>query len=155
MESHTEVVGDILDDIHLLFEVNSFVTMTDSCTSSYQGTLYLPGDDFLSDASALFLESHTVDLEDFLDDLSLLFAEDNPSTVVARAYFDPHVHSLHDQSLQVSVIVDTSVQHLQEISLSFEKTVGFLKQVPHHSLFDLHFFSAALEEAIISIDIGS
>ena len=69
-------------------------------------------DDFFSYISALFLESHIVVLEDFFDDLLLLFAKDNPSTVVARAHFDAHVHSLHDHSLQASVIVDTYVQHL-------------------------------------------
>ena len=36
MESHIEDVGDILDDIHLLFEVNSsfFIAVIDSCTSA-------------------------------------------------------------------------------------------------------------------------
>ena len=67
------------------------------------GTLCLPvlvsGDDFLTDILGLFVESHTIDLEDFLDDLPLLFAEDDPSRLVARAHFDPHVHCLHDQSL--------------------------------------------------------
>ena len=109
----------------------------------------------MPDISALFLESHIAYLEDFFDDLLLLFAKKNPSTVVARAYSDPHVHSLYDHSLQANVIVDTYVQHLQEVSLSFEKTVGFLKQVLHHSLFDLHFFSTVLEEAIINIDTGT
>ena len=63
----------------------------------------------MSDISALFMESHIVDLEDFFDDLPLLFAEDDPSTVVARAYSDPHVHSLHDQSSHVGMIMDTYV----------------------------------------------
>ena len=39
-----------------------------------------------------------MDLGDSLDVLHLLFDGDDPSTVVARAYYDPHVHSLHDQS---------------------------------------------------------
>ena len=36
MESHMEDVGDIIDDIHLLFEVDtpSFITVIDSCNSS-------------------------------------------------------------------------------------------------------------------------
>ena len=55
------------------------------------------------------------------------FVEDNSSTVVARAHSNPHVHSLHDQSLQAGVIVDSYVQHLLEVSLSVEKTIGFLK----------------------------
>ena len=99
-ESHIEDVGDIIDDIHLLFEENSITIVIDSCTLAQQGTPCLPvlasGDDLLSDISALYLESHTIDLEDFLDDLPLLFVEDNPSIVVARAHSNPHVHSLHD-----------------------------------------------------------
>ena len=67
----------------------------------------------------------------------------------------PHLHALHDQSFQIGVIVESSLQHLQEVSLPFEKTVGFLKQVIHPSLFDLYFSSAFLEEDIFSIDIGT
>ena len=63
----------------------------------------------MTNISTLFLESHIVYLEDFFDDLPLLFAEDDPSIVVARAHFDPQVHSLHDQSFQVGVIVDSYV----------------------------------------------
>ena len=149
VESHIEDVGDIIDDIHLLFEVNtsSFAIVTNSCTSTLQGTHGLPGDDFLLDISALFLESHTADMGDFYDDFLLLFAEENSSTVIA--------HSLHDQSFQVGVIVDTYVHHLQEVSFTVEKTVGFLKQVLHHSLFDLHFSSVVLEGATVSIDTGT
>ena len=44
------------------------------------------------------MDSHTLDLGVSLDDLHLLFDEDDHSIVVARAYSDPHVHSLHDQS---------------------------------------------------------
>ena len=83
---------------------------------------------------------------DFHDDFSLLFAEDYSSTVIA--------HSLHDQSFQVGVIVDTYVQLLQEVSLTFKKTVGFLRQVLPHSLFNLFFSLVVLEEATISIDTG-
>ena len=129
MESHIEDVGDIIDHIHLLFDANcsSIATVTDSCSSTQQGTHGLPGDDFLSDIATLSLESHTTDLEDFFDDLLLLFIKDEPSIVFVRAHFDPHVHSLHDQSLQADVIVDTYIQHLQELSLSFEETIGSLK----------------------------
>ena len=56
------------------------------------------------------MESYTIDLGDFFDDIPLLFAKDDPSIVVVRAHFDPHVHSLHDQSSQVDVIVDPYVQ---------------------------------------------
>ena len=58
------------------------------------------------------MESHTIDLEDFLDDLPLIFAKDDPYIVVVRAHSDTHVHSLHDQSSQVDVIVDSYVQQL-------------------------------------------
>ena len=46
------------------------------------------------------------DLGDSFDDLHLLFDGDDPSTIVARAHSDPHVHSLHDKSLQVGMIMD-------------------------------------------------
>ena len=64
MESPIEDVGDTIDDIHLLFEViNSFIAaVIDICTSAQQGTHGLPSDDFLPDISALFLESHIIDL---------------------------------------------------------------------------------------------
>ena len=75
----------------------------------------------MPDIAVLFLESHTIDIGDFHDDFSLLFAENASSTVI--------VHSLHDQSFQVGVIVDPYVQHLQAISLTFEKTVGVLTHV--------------------------
>ena len=98
MESHIEDVCGTIDDIHLLFEANSssIAVVTNSCTSALQGTLCLPGDDFLPDISAFFLESHTTNLEDFFDDLPLFFIEDDPSIVVVRAHFDSHVHSLYD-----------------------------------------------------------
>ena len=107
-------MGDILDDIHLIFEADtsSFSVVIDSCTSALYGTHGLPGHDFLPDLSALFLESHAMDMGDFYDDLSLLFDEENSSTIVARAHSDPQVHSLHDQSFQVGVIVDSYVHHL-------------------------------------------
>ena len=121
-------MGDILEDIHLLFEANtpSFSIVTYSCTLALQGTHGLPGDDFLLDIAILFLESHTIDMGDFYDDLSLLFAEES-STVVMRAYSDPQLHALHDQSFQIGVIVDSSLHLLQEVYLTFEKIVGFLK----------------------------
>ena len=84
MESHIEDVGDILNDIHLLFEVDtpSFSIVTDSCTSALQGTHGLPCDDFLPDISSLFLESHTVDMEELFGDLSLLFVKEDSSTII-------------------------------------------------------------------------
>ena len=93
-------MGDILDEICLLFEVDtsSFAAVIDSCTSTLQGTHGLPGDDFLLDISALFLELHTTDVEDFFDNLLLLFVKVDSSKVVARAHSNPQVHSLNDQS---------------------------------------------------------
>ena len=77
--------------------------MIDSCTSALQVTHGLPGDDLLPDIATLFLESHTTDIEDFFGDLSVLFSKVDSSTVIA--------HSLHDQSFQVGVIVDSHEQH--------------------------------------------
>jgi hypothetical protein len=67
-------------------------------------------------------------LGDTLDDLHL-FVENYPSTVLVRAHFDPHVHSLHDQYLQIGVIVDPYEQQLEEVSLSDEEIGGSVEQV--------------------------
>ena len=106
MKSHIKNVGDIINGIHLLFEADtpSFAVVKDSCTSTLQGTLDLPSADFLPDVSVLFLESHTADMEVFSDDFSLLFAKNDSPTVL--------VHSLHDQSFQIGVIVDPYVHPL-------------------------------------------
>ena len=64
-------------------------------------------DDFLTNIEGLFVESHIEDLGDIIDDIYLLFDEEDPSSVVARAHFDPPVHSLHDQSSQVDMTVDS------------------------------------------------
>ena len=75
----------------------------------------------------LFVESHTIDLGDSLDDLHLLFDGDDASTIVVRDYFDPHVHSLYDQSSHIGMIVDTYVQKFEEVSLPVDERV--LEQV--------------------------
>lgn len=67
-------------------------------------------DDFLADILGLFMESHIIDLGDIIDHIHLLFDEEDPSPIVPRAYSDPYVHSLHDQSSQVDVIIDPYVQ---------------------------------------------
>ena len=67
-------------------------------------------DDFLIDILGLFVESHIEDLGDIIDDLHLLFDEVYPSLVALRANSNPLIHSLHDQSSQVDVIVDPYVQ---------------------------------------------
>ena len=107
VESHIEDVGDIIDNIRLLFEADtsSFAAVKDSCTSPLQGT---HGVDFLPATFVLFLESHTVDMEVFHDDFSLLFAEES-SPIVARAHSNPQLHALNDQSFQISMIVDSSL----------------------------------------------
>ena len=117
-------MGDFYDDFLLLFveeNTSSISIVNDSCTLAQQGTPCLlvlaSADDFLPDISVLFLESHTTDMGDFYGGLSLFFAE-NSSPVL--------VHSLHDQSYHIGVIVDPYVQPLQAISLIFEKTVGVL-----------------------------
>ena len=109
MESHIEDVGDIINDICLLFvEVNT-TSISIVIGPAQQGTPCLPTlasvDDFLTDISGLFVESHIADLGDIIDYIHLLFDEEDPSLVVARAHSNPHVHSLHDQSLQVDVVV--------------------------------------------------
>ncbi len=53
----------------------------------------------MADIASLFVESQTTNLGDSLNDLHLLLDDDHPSIVVARAHSNPHVHSLHDQSL--------------------------------------------------------
>ena len=68
-----------------------------------------------------------VDLGDRPEDLHLLIDECDPSTVVVRAHSDPQVHSLHDQSSQVDVIVDPYVQQLVEVSLSVAETYGLVE----------------------------
>ena len=65
-----------------------------------------------------------VDLGDKPEHLHLLIDECDLSIVVARAHSDPQVHSLHDQSSQVGVIVDSYVQKLVEVSLSVVKIDG-------------------------------
>ena len=79
-----------------------------------QGTcclLALASDDaFLEDIVGFFVESYTIDLGDNLDDFHIFFDEIDPSIVIVRAYSNPHVHSLHDQSSQVGMIMDTYVQ---------------------------------------------
>ena len=69
------------------------------------------------------MDLHIENLGDIIDDIHLLFDEEDPFLVVAREYFDPPVHSLHDQSYRVDMIVDPYVQQLQEVSLSFEEMV--------------------------------
>ena len=66
----------------------------------------------MTNISGFFVESYIVDLGDIIDDIHLLFDEEDPSSVVAREYSDPLVHSLHDQSYQVDMIVDSYAQQL-------------------------------------------
>ena len=101
MESHIEDVGYIIKYICLLFEVNtsSISTVIDSTQPS---TFCLQAqalvDDFLTNISSLFVESHIEDLGDFIDDIQLLFNEVDTSLVVTRTHSDPPIHSLYDRS---------------------------------------------------------
>ena len=52
------------------------------------------------------MESYITDLVDIIGDIHLLFDEADPSSIVAREHFDPLVHSLHDQSYKVDMIVE-------------------------------------------------
>ena len=67
-------------------------------------------DDFLAYISSFLVESHISNLGDSIDDLYLLFDEAGSSLVVTRAHSNPLVHSLHDRSSQVDMIVDPYVQ---------------------------------------------
>ena len=69
-------------------------------------------DDFLTNILGLFVESHIADLGDNIDDLHILFDEVGSSSVVTRAHSDPPIHSLHDRSSLVDVILDPYVQQL-------------------------------------------
>ena len=61
------------------------------------------------------------------EDLHLLIDEGDFSIVIVRAHSDPQVHSLHDQSSQVGVIVDPYEQKLVEVSLLVEETDGSME----------------------------
>ena len=93
-------MGDITDDIHLLFlEVNT-LSIAIVIGPTHQGTPSLPAptsvDDFLVDIAGLFVESHIIDLGDIIDHIHLLFDEEASSSIVTRVHFDPPIHSLHD-----------------------------------------------------------
>ena len=60
----------------------------------------------LHHGTSLLLARTSIDLGDRPKDLHLLIDECDPSTVVVRAHSNPQVHSLHDQSSQVGMIVD-------------------------------------------------
>ena len=70
------------------------------------------GDDYIKNILSLFAESYIEDLEDIIDDIYLLFDEEDPSSIVTREHTGPLVHSLHDQSSQVDMIMDPYVQKL-------------------------------------------
>ena len=56
------------------------------------------------------MESYIEDLGDIIDDIHILFDEEESSLIVMRAHSNPPVHSLHDQSSQVDMIVDPYVK---------------------------------------------
>ena len=70
-----------------------------------------------------------INLGDSIDDLPLLLDAIVPSSVVMRDPSESLVHSLHDQSLQVKVSVDTYDQQLQQGSSSVAETDSSLGQV--------------------------
>ena len=81
---------------------------------SQQGTHCLPAlaieVDYMTNIAGLFMESHIAYLGDNIDYIHLLFDESDTSSIVTRAHSDPPVHSLHDQSSQLDVIMDTYEQ---------------------------------------------
>lgn len=142
------------------------VTVLPSCDSVQQDIYCLPAsdslDDYLTDITGLFVESYIADLGEIIDDIHLLFDEDDPSSIVARAHSDPLVHSLHDHSFEVDMIVDTYVEQLEEVSLCLEETCESLGHVLHPSPLDLVVpFSIVwhslppLEGVSFSIDMGT
>lgn len=114
------------------------------------------------DISNLFVDSYFVDLGDTIDDIEHLFDEDDPSLVVVRESSDPLLHSLHNNSLEIDVIVDTYGQHLEEVSLSLDETPESLDLVLHSSSLDIGLSFLAmwpstpdLKGATFSIDLGT
>ena len=89
--------------------------------------------------TSCLLAPASFDLGDRLEDIHFRIDGDS-SIVVARAHSGPHVHSLHDQSKQVGVIVYPYEQQFMEGSLSLEETNGSVEQVQQTSLTDLHSF---------------
>lgn len=157
---HIDITSPIVPD-----DVNSAIVLP-SCDSIQQDIHYLLAsdswDDYLIDIVGLFVESYIADLGDIIDDIHLLFDEDDPSLIVAREHSNPLVHSLHDHYFKVDMIVDTYVQQLEEVSLSFEETCESLGHVLHPSSLGLGApFSAVwhslppLEGVSFSIDKGT
>ena len=68
-----------------------------------------------------------IDLGDSIDDFPLLLDVVALSSVVTRAPSDPPIHSLHDRSSHVEVILDTYEQQLQRVSLLLEEIVSYLR----------------------------
>ncbi|GLJ09904.1 hypothetical protein SUGI_0118020 [Cryptomeria japonica] len=158
--SHIDITSPIvLDDA-------DSATVLPSCDSVQQDIHCLPAsdswDDYMTDIAGLFMESYIADLGDIIDDIHLLFNEDDPSSIVVRAHSDPLVHSLHDHSFEVDMIVDTYVQKLEEVSLFFEETHESLDIVLHSSSPDVGVpfsvvwsSSPPLEGVSFSIDMGT
>ncbi len=84
------------------------------CNSIQLGTLCLlfpaSRDDNWTDISSFFVEFYIENFGDIIDNIHL-FDEEDPSSIVAREHSDPLVHSLHDQSYKVDMIVDPYVQY--------------------------------------------
>lgn len=129
-------------------EVTSTISLDDICVdtilASYDSVQYdidylqdiSPSDDYLTDIACLFVESYLANFKDTINGIHFLFDEDDPSSVVGD-HFNALLHSLHDHSLEIDVIVDTYVQHLGEVSLSLEETLESFDLVLHSSSLDL------------------
>ena len=118
-DSTCSLVGDLFDrgrkrSQHQHFPHACIATVIGPCNLVQLGTPCLPvpvsRDDYLTDISGFFMESYIAYLGDVIDDIHLLFDEEYPSSVVTREYSDPLVHTLHDQSYKVDIIVDPYVQ---------------------------------------------
>ena len=69
------------------------------------------------------MESYIEDVGDIIDDINILFVEET-SSLFARAHSDPH---LLDLSFETNIIVDTSLQQLEEDSFTLEETYHSLE----------------------------
>ena len=70
----------------------------------------------------LFVESYIDDVVNIIDEIHLLFVEENSSSLVVREHSKPQ---LLDLSFEIDMIVDTSLQNLEEAYPSLEITFRF------------------------------
>ena len=115
VESDTDTSGSASTDLDMWGYINSYserslhqysphAYITTVIGPAQQGTFSLPG------------IGSVIDLGDSIDDMPLLLDVELPSSVFMRVPSNSLVHSLHDQSSQVEVILDTYDQQMQQDS---------------------------------------